>query len=325
METAKQYETMIALYNLLTKQTDEEHPISTPVLIAELQSQGIDVHRRMIYQSLEALKKIGLDIHHVRIGKAHGYYLEHSFSNSEALVLIEHISSSPAFSQNESNHLIEKIKSYLSIHQRNLLPACYISPAKTDNDDFLKNIEILLPAISSCHAVEFQYYDLTFDKKRRYRKNKMIYHLTPYAIVSNNAKYYCVFYDHYHESFTNYRLDKMDQLHITDDLDKPVPFSIEDHMRTSMNMYHGKASTITLQIDSSIENKVFEEFGDQNFILRKGSTEQNKIISIKTTITPTLTSWLVLYYKQIKVIEPQSLIDEMVTIANYLKETYGEK
>ena len=324
METAKQYETMIALYNLLTEHSDKEHPISTPDLIAELQSQDIDVHRRMVYQSLEALKKIGLDIHHVRIGKGHGYYLEHSFSNSEALVLIEHISSSPAFSQTESKQLIKKIKSTLSIHQRKLLPDCYVSPSKTDNDDFLKNIEILLPAISSCYAVEFQYYDLTFDKKRRYRKNKKIYHLTPYAIVSNNAKYYCVFYDHNHQSFTNYRLDKMDQLHITEEKDTPVQFSIEDHMRTSMNMYHGNASTITLQIDSTIENKVFEEFGDQNFILRKGSTEHKKIISIKTTITPTLTSWLVLYYKQIKVIEPQSLIDEIVTIANYLKETYGD-
>ncbi len=326
MENAKKYETIIALYKLLSEQTDVNHPISTPEILAELQVQGIPSQRRMVYKCMEALMEIGLNIQHVRQGKGHAYYLDHSLTNSEALVLIEHISSSPAFSQNKSEELIQKIKSTLSIHQRKLLPECYISPSKTDNDDFLKNIEILLPAISSCLFVEFQYYDLTLNKKRTYRKNQKIYHLTPYAIVSNNAKYYCVFYDHNHQSFTNYRLDKMDQLHITDEKDKPVQFSIEDYMRTNMNMYHGNASTITLQIDSKIENKVLEEFGDQNLLLQKGSTEEKKIISIKTTITPTLKSWLILYYQQIKILGPQSLIDEMLTIANHLKETYeGEE
>lgn len=325
MENGKHNKTLVTIYTLFTEQSDESHPISISDIIAELETQGMVVKRRLIYRCMDVLKEIGLNIHHTRTGKGHAYYLEHSLSNSEALVLIEHISSSPAFSKNESHYLIEKIKSTLSIHQRNLLPDCYISSSKTDNNDFLKNIEILLPAISSCLFVEFQYYDLTFGKKRKYRKNKRIYHLTPYAIVSNNAKYYCVFYDHNHQSFTNYRLDKMDQVHITEEKDHPVPFSIDDYMRTNMNMYHGNASTITLQIDSSIENKVFEEFGEKNLILLKGSDENKKIISIKTTITPTLKSWLVLYYKQIKVIGPQSLIDELVTIANYFKEIYGEE
>lgn len=324
MEHAKQYTLMTTLYHFFNDQTDIDHPITIPDLIAELETKEVFTDRRTIYKCIESLSEAGVQIQHVRVGKKHAYYLKHSFSLSEALVLIEHISSSPAFSSSETKLLTKKIGSSLSTYQRNLIPECYVSSSKTDNDQFLNNIQIILPAISSCTAIEFQYYDLTIKRKRRYRKDNKIYHLTPYAIVSDNGKYYCVFYDHKHESFSNYRLDKMDHVQVTDDKDTPVPFSLEDHMRTSMNMYHGKGATITLKCNRLLENRILEEFGDNHIILND-MDEESFTVSVKTSITPTLKSWLVLYYDQIEIIKPDSLKEDMKEIGSHLLKLYGGK
>ncbi len=319
----RQYNILSNVYKILNDESDITHPLSTQDIIAELATKNITVDRRVIYQCIESLNNIGIKVNCVRPNKRYCYYIEHSFSLSEALVLIEHISSSPAFSLKESEELIQKINSSLSKYERKLLPECYTSSSKTDNDQFLNNIEIILPAISSCTAIEFQYYDLNLKKKRQYRKDNKVYHLTPYAIVSNSDKYYCVFYDHKHESFSNYRLDKMDHVHITDDKDTPVPFSLKDHMRTSMNMYHGKGATIVVKCNRTLENRILEEFGDGIIVNR--IDEESFTVSIKTTITPTLKSWLLLYYDQLEIIKPESLKEDMKNIGQHLLEVYGGK
>ncbi len=323
MENRKELNVVLCLYQIFLEKTDASHVISLASLIDELEERGIHAERKTIYKYMQALNDYGFKIHHVRRGKPHFYYMEHPYTLSEAVVLIDHISSSPAFSSKETDLLTNKIKSQLSTYQAEHFPHTYYTTSKTDNDAFLENIETLLPAIASCTAVEFQYYDLTIDKKRKYRKNDKIYHLTPYAIVSSQGKYYAVFYDEKHENFSNYRLDKIDHIRITDEKSEPIPFSLEEHMKTSMQMYHGKPATVSIEFDTSMANPVLEQFGD-NLIISK-RTDTTFVANIKTTLSPTLTSWLIQYHNRLHILRPQSLRKEMRTIALELLEQYKEE
>lgn len=322
MEGFKQYEIIMSIYRILKEKSDISHTITTPELQAELEFFDIHADRRTIYKCLETLKNYGIDIKTIRIGKKTGHYYNHLFTPAESFVLLENIQSSLALSLKESDVLETKITSLLSDYEKKDLPTTYISPAKTKNSTLLKNIEILLPAIKECVFVKFRYFDLTAKKAKKYRKNESYYVLTPYAIVSENNKYYCVFYDHKHAGFSNYRLDKMDGLKVTDEKDMPVQFSIKDHMRDSMQMYHGKPQTVTAKFHISLASKVYEQFSDL-FISK--STEDYFIANIRTTLSPTLTSWFMLYYDQIEILSPQSFIDEMMLIAKDIQKKYGGK
>ena len=40
---------LLKMWEILKSETDEEHPISTPELIARLKEEGIDVDRKILY------------------------------------------------------------------------------------------------------------------------------------------------------------------------------------------------------------------------------------------------------------------------------------
>lgn len=322
MEYTKQYELIMNLYRILKDKTDANNTLSTPELQAELELLDLHADRRTIYKCLDAFKENDIPIETIKKDRKTGHYYNHLFTPAESFVLLENIHSSLALSHKESDILENKIYTLMSENEIEDLPTYYVASGKSKSSTILKNIELLLPAIKECMFVKFRYFDLTAKKTKKYRKNESYYVLTPYAIVSENGKYYCVFYDHKHEGFSNYRLDKMDALRITDEKDTPVSFSLKNHMRDSMQMYHGKPQTVTAAFDVSLASKVFEQFPD---LIVSEIYDDYFVANIRTTLSPTLTSWFMLYYDQVKIIKPQSLIDDMLTISKHLQKTYGGK
>lgn len=322
MENKKQYEIITNIIRILKDKTDINHTLSTPELQGELELLDLHADRRTIYKCLESLKDVGIPIETIRKDKKTGHYYQHLFTPAESFLLLENIHSSLALSTKESDLLETKLRSLMSENELEDLPSSYFTPGKTKSSTLIKNIEILLEAIKDCCFVKFRYFDLTAKKTKKYRKNESYYVLTPYAIVSENGKYYCVFYDHKHEGFSNYRLDKMDGLKNTFEKDTPVAFSIKDHMRDSMQMYHGKPQTVQAKFNINLASKVFEQFPD---LIVSKITDDYFIASIRTTLSPTLTSWFMLYYDQVEILKPQSLIDEMIMISKHIQKTYGGK
>ena len=47
-------------------------------------------------------------------------------------------------------------------------------------------------------------------------------------------------------------------------------------------------------------------------------------VSIRSSLSPTLVSWILMFYDRIKVIAPQELIEELKTIAETLRKTYSD-
>jgi len=47
--------------------------------------------------------------------------------------------------------------------------------------------------------------------------------------------------------------------------------------------------------------------------------------SIRTAVTPTLTAWLLQFGDKVHVLKPQSLIDQMIDIADGIQKTYNKK
>ncbi len=311
------------VYQALSKYSDSEHLLSMTDLRACCDLAGHPADRRTIYKSIDMLKEAGVEIVFIRKEGRQGYYLKHIFTNAEALFLMNACEESSALSAPETNELIKKIRQLLPEQRISQIPPLSSNPAKTEHHKILEDAEKLLPAIAKNKYVEFLYFDITVTKKKKYRKENAKYRLVPYALISENGRYYVVFYSDKHHAFANYRLDKMDQITVTNEQSEGIPFSLQDHLRSSFQMYHGAPQTVTAVFDNSLSSIVFDQFGEDIVISKVD--EKTFTASIRTAVTPTLVSWFLQFYDKVVIKKPQSLIDEYKKIAEALLQTYTEK
>ena len=310
----------VLIRDYLLKYSDSDHAVSTPELKAYLSDFGFDADRRSIYKAISTLKEHGCPVNYVNRKSVQGYWIEHTFTAEEAFFLSDAIQSSASLSQKSADEFSAKVKGTLSEYELRSLPEISPAASRSDNDQILNVIAVLLKAIHNRNPVEFRYYDLSVTRKKQYRRSNKIYHLIPYALVSNANRYYCVFYSKEHESFANYRIDKMDMIHVLEEQEDPVFFSLKDHIRSSFNMYHGEPDTVTVSFDLSLANVVFDEFG-RDIIISKVD-ETSFTASIRTSVTPTLISWLLQFYDRMEVKKPESLKERLYTIGENLIQTY---
>ena len=232
--------------DILTENSDSSHLVTMSEIRAILLDSGIEADRRSVYKAINVLNEHGYEVFYEARGGKQGYWIRHPLTLAEALFICDSIQTSSALSEETASSFSSKVASLLSVHEQDKLPDTISSLARTENDHVLRLIEILLNAIADRNPVEFRYYDIGVTKKKQYRKQNKIYHLVPYAIISHNGRYYCVFYSESHHSFANYRIDKMDMVKVLDEQADPVFFSLNDHVRASFNMYHGEPETVTV-------------------------------------------------------------------------------
>jgi predicted DNA-binding transcriptional regulator YafY len=308
------------VYQALTKQSDADHLLSMTDLRAYCDLAGHPADRRTIYKSIAMLKEAGAAIAFVRKNGRQGYYMNHLLSNAEALFLMNACWESSALSPQETDVLVNKIVSLLPEKKLRQIPPLPSNPAKNASHPILKDAEKLLPAIANNQYVEFLYYDITVTKKKKYRRNSTPYRLVPYALISENGRYYVVFYSEKHQSFSNYRLDKMDKILVTDEHSEGVPFSLSDHLRSSFQMYHSSPQTVTAEFDNHLSSIVFDQFGSD--IVISAVNDKTFTASIRTSITPPLIGWFLQFYDKVVIKKPKSLIEEYQKIAQAIDKTY---
>ena len=306
----------LQILEILRQYPDQEHLISMPELQAILEADGFPSNRRPVYRAIETLREYNYDIRYEFHKFYSGYYLVPYFDEAEHFIISDYLNQQTTLSSEEISTIQTKLQHlaspYHSLKRRQNI--------HTSNQEILSNIKLILHAIKHSYQISFYYFDYTISKEKKYRKNKKRYILTPYAVTSDEGKYYCVLYSEKYQSFTNYRIDKMETVRLIDQPVETIAFNLEEHLQTSMKMYAGKAETITIKCTTDMASIILDEFGKQMIISEVN--DDYFILSLKTAITPTLLSWLLLFYDRVTVIQPAKLKEKLLTIANKVIETY---
>ena len=81
--SANQKLKLLCLCRILWERTDEDHPLTVPELIQALEAWDIKAERKSIYDDMEALRTLGMDVQS-RKGKSPGWFLgERTFQLAE--------------------------------------------------------------------------------------------------------------------------------------------------------------------------------------------------------------------------------------------------
>ena len=306
----------LQILEILHQYPDQEHLISMPELQAILEVDGFPSNRRTVYRAIETLREYNYDIRYEFHKFYSGYYLVPYFNEAEHFILSDYLNQQTTLSSKEISTIQTKLQ-HLASPYHNLK---HTQGIHASNQEILSNIKLILHAIKHSYQISFYYFDYTISKEKKYRKNKKRYILTPYAVTSYEGKYYCVLYSEKYQSFTNYRIDKMETVRLIDQPVETIAFNLEEHLQTSMKMYTGKAETITIKCVTGMASIILDEFGNQMIISEVN--DEYFTLSLKTAITPTLLSWLLLFYDRVTVIQPAKLKEKLLTIANKVIDTY---
>ncbi len=321
MKTLNQRSRILLILKLLQQKSDENHPISMPEIMQHCFDHGIQAERKAIYKDIETLNQLGYEILFTR-HKKQGYFCSAPyFQSAELKLLIDAVFASSFLPKKKSKELVHKLTSLTNeFEQQSLLSQCYFPENKVGNERILYNIDTLQQAILQNQAITFQYFDITVNKQKKYRKQAKRYNLIPYATIWENQRYYCIGYYQKYQNFIHYRIDKMENIKLEPNTHEKIIFDLSEYTKHFLGMYSGNKENITLKVDIDLVNEVFDQFGQE--VLISEVKDSTFTVNLVLTLSPTLLSWIVQFKDKITVLSPPSLIADIKNLATSLLKNY---
>lgn len=287
---------LFTIYQLLLERTDEEHPITTQRLIAELERQDISAERKSIYSDMETLRLYGVDIHSQK-GRNAGWFIgERDFELPELKLLMDAVQSSRFITQRKSDTLIRKLERLASVHQaRQLQRQVFVSGrVKTMNESIYYNVDKLHAAIAAQKVITFRYFDFNIHKEKVFRQEGRRYTVTPFGLIWNHEFYYLAAFDHNHKQMRHYRVDKMAEISLTtlerEGLKEYPNFKLADYAQKHFGMYRGEEMAVTLRGGADMVGVVLDRFGQDVMLIP--DREDHFTVTLPVVISPQFFGWL---------------------------------
>lgn len=303
------------LERTLLRETDEEHPVTVPELISALEGYGIAAERKSIYDDMEALRELGLDVQS-RKGRTPGWFVgERDFQLPELKLLVDAVQSCKFITARKSAELIRKLESFASRHQaRALQRQVYVSGrVKTMNESVYYSIDKLHSAIAAGHAVTFKYFEYNVRKEKVFRREGKRYQVSPYGLIWDNENYYLAGYDHLNGDLRHYRVDKMAELAVTclprQGSEVFTDFDIASYSQKHFGMFRGREGRVTLRCENSLVGVVLDRFGQEAMLVPDG--EGYFTVTVPAVVSPQFLGWLFGLGAGVKLLAPDWAAEEL--------------
>jgi len=288
---------LLILRDYLLRQADEEHPVPTQQLQAELERWGVSAERKSIYSDMEALRQFGLDVQY-RKGKEPGWFVgEREFELPELKLLVDAVQSSRFISRKKSQALIGKLEALTSVGQaRQLQRQVYVDRrVKTGNEGVYYAIDTLHAAIAGDRAVSFRYFDYDVRKAKVFRRGGERYAVSPYGLIWGEENYYyLVGWDHAGRELRHYRVDRMAELEIS-----TLPrlgdescrgFDLAEYGQKHFRMFSGREAQVRLRCEDRFVNVMLDRFGQEVMLIPEG--EGHFALTVEAVVSPQFYGWL---------------------------------
>ncbi len=306
---------MLKMAELLRQETDEQHPLKTAQICEKMEQMGIPCERRVVSRDMALLNEQGIEVLCTWVGKSKAYYVEdRSFSVPEMKILTDAVQAAGFITEKKTDELIDKIANLGGTHRADILKnnlICF-NTRKHGNESIYYNVDALDTALKEKRKVIFRYFDLGANGERHYRRDGHHYVVEPVALVYNEDNYYAVVYSERHDSTASYRIDRMDNVEMIDAVisQKAMKLrdSVSEYTQEAIKMYGGPIEDVVLEFDRSLMGAVYDRFGEGTVML---PTDVDKVkATVRVQLSPTFWGWLFQFGKGMKILAPETVIEE---------------
>lgn len=314
------------LMKIMLEKTDDEHSLTMPQIMEELEKYDVTAERKSIYTDFRDMtEKFGVEIIKEQIGRETYYHVgAREFELAEVKLLIDAIQSSKFITQTKSRELITKIKSFVSEHQaKQLQRQVYINDrVKTMNESVYYNVDDIHTAINQNKKIRFKYFKWDINTKLVPRHNGDWFIVSPWALTWDDENYYMVAFDDLDSKIKHYRVDKM--MHISIEEEKRSGrnvfrnFDMAEYSKATFGMYQGQKAKVKIQFANYMCGVFIDRFGkDISFRL---IDDEHSELHVDVNVSPQFFGWIFSLGKDVKVIGPSEVVERMKVLAREFLE-----
>lgn len=326
-KNANQKLKLLYLMKILLEATDENHGLTLAQITQSLAANNIIAERKSLYDDIEALRLFGLDIIKTKTGRSVDYrVVNRDFQLPELKLLVDAVQSSKFITRKKSDELIKKLEGFCSKHEASLLQRqVFVSNRiKAMNESVYLVIDHIHTAINENRQIEFKYFEWNAKKEKVFRHNGATYHVSPWALTRDDENYYLIAFDSAANTIKHYRVDKMTSVSVSElareGHEKFKNFDTAIYSNKTFGMFGGKEETVRLRCRNQMANVIIDRFGREPVLTDCGNGCFE--ITVKVAVSPLFVSWVMNFGQNIKVISPQSVIDEIKKNAALILEQY---
>ena len=308
---------ILYLMKIFLEKTDCDHSLTLAEIIDDLSKYDITAERKSLYDDIETLRAYGIDIETTRDTRVRYYVASRLFELPELKLLVDAVQASKFITARKSGELIKKLESFSSTYEAmRLQRQVYVSNRiKTMNESIYYNVDFIHSAINDNKKISFKYYEWTPDKEKKLRHNGATYLVSPWALTWDDEYYYMIAYDSEASNIKHYRVDKMVNIGVSDELREGADifsdFDMAIYSKQTFGMFGGELASVLIECDNSLAGVIIDRFGTDVTIMPKGDKFE---ASIRVMVSPTFISWALGFGGKLKILSPGN-------VAQMLKDT----
>lgn len=318
---------LLYLLRILTRQTDEDHPLTAAQLISALERYDIKAERKSIYADLAALEEFGLDIQ-MRKGSNPGWFMgAREFDLTELKLLVDMVQSSHFFTPKKSGDLIKKLGELTSAQQSRQLQrqVAFSGQVKRINEKIYYNVDSLHNAIANRQAVSFLYFDYNMYHEKIYRRNKQRYAVSPYGLIWNSENYYLVAYHAPSGGLRHYRVDKMEGIALLPydrEGESLYPnFDLATYAQKHFSMFSGVEMKVTMRFHADKAGVALDRFGHNIMMIPDGPLHFQ--VTLPVVMSPQFCGWLFALEDSVRIVSPPAAVETFTSTLARVSALYA--
>ena len=301
------------LSRIMLEKTDDEHGISMPEIQERLLAYGVTADRKSVYDDLESLKVLGIDIIGEKVGRNYLYHVgKKQFEIAEIKLLVDSIQSSKFITEKKTRELINKLAAFASEYEASQLKRQVVvqGRVKTMNESIYYVVDDIHRAITENSRIRFEYLKWNLQKKM-VRKQDKIYEVSPWALTWNDENYYLIAYDSEAGRIKHYRVDKMRDIELTGEKrDGSKYFKKSDiaaYAKTNFGMFGGEETKVRLEFKDEMVGVIIDRFGTDISI--KKAREGWSLTTVEVALSEQFFGWIFGLGTGIKIAGPDDVVE----------------
>lgn len=330
-----QRQKLLYLQKYFYEHTDENHGVTINEIIDYLEKNDISAERKSLYNDIKTLQDFGMDIAKCKSTTVTYKLLSRDFELPELKLLVDAVQSSKFITEKKSLELIKKVEGLSSQYEGKLLQRQVVvsNRIKTMNEKIYYNTDTIYTAIDTGKKITFSYYKwaLNFGSNEKViktkRKDGKLYKISPWALTWDDENYYLIAYDNIDGKIKHYRVDKMDNIMVTDENrdghDIFKKFNLATYSKRVFGMFGGEEVEIKLMFSNDLIGVVVDRLGKDVFITK--ADENSFFVSTKVSLSPQFYGWLFGFGDSVKIVSPQWVADEYFGRTKAVADLYQHK
>ncbi len=316
------------LSRIMIEKTDENHMLNMAEIREELLKYGVTADRKSIYDDIEALKVLGIEVKGEKTGGNYYYHVSKKhFEIGELKLLVDAVQSSKFITAKKSEDIIKKITSLASGYEaKDLKRQVFVAGrVKTMNESAYCFVDDVHRAIAENRQIRFVYMKWTTEKKLE-KKREVPYTVSPWALTWDDENYYLIAYDEEADRIKHFRVDKIKNIKILDKKrsgrDKFKEFNLPEYAKMSFGMFGGEKKRVKLAFKDELVGIFIDRFGRDIMIhpsRQAGWSETN----VDVALSDQFFGWVFGLGTGVKIMSPADVVEQFKNEIKAMGELYS--